>query len=82
MTEPANEIICALQKMTTIRKLEWNATIKDDILPSLKSDLFGRILNLESLKLSGMKLTKDVMIDMCLSGLGKNISIKNLKLAN
>jgi len=82
VTEAANEIICALQKMNTIRKLEWNAIIEDDILPSLKSDLFGRILNLESLTLSGMKLTKDVMNDMCLSGLGENISIKNLKLAN
>jgi len=32
--------------------------------------------------LSGMKLTKDVMNDLCHSGLGKNILIKNLKLAN
>ena len=32
--------------------------------------------------MSGMKLTKDVMNDLCHSGLGKNILIENLKLAN
>jgi len=41
VTKAANEIICALQKMNTIRKLGWNATIKDDILPSLKSEIFS-----------------------------------------